>query len=421
MKTSYRILVMLISLIGLLISCGDDNKNEHIEKVNAEILEMMEEVYLWNDYMPRNLDPGDYSSPADLMEALRYTQYDRWSTVLTEEEWNSYFEEGEMVGHGFMPGLDLTNKIRIAFVYPGTETAEKGVQRGWILTKVNGTNLTVDNFGSLMGENEVGVTNEITFTDENGQSVTLSLTKEIIELQPVLHHEVLEQGTDKIGYMVLQDFIDAANSEMDLVFTEFVNAGINELVIDMRYNGGGSSDVAQHMAGWLLGKDFGGEPFMYYQHNGILSSFLDTMYTVPNKTNGLSLDRIFFIGTHNTASASELIINGVKSFIGSVLAGSATHGKPVGMYAIPILDYVTLPVAFKYTNKDHEGDFYNGISPTLPASDDMTRNFGDPDEASLKAILDYIETGTTKTTKSTSFRSTYIERKEPIGQFLKAY
>jgi hypothetical protein len=322
-----------------------------------------------------------------------------------------------------MVGLDQSDNFRIVFVYRFTEAAEKGVKRGWILSKVNGTTVTISNFGTILGENSVGVTNTITFINENSQNVVLSLTKEELTLTPVLHYEVLEQGPDKIGYMVFQDFIESANEEMDEVFDTFTNAGINELIIDMRYNGGGSVDVAEHLAGWLIGKDFANQPFLYYQHNGILSSYLDTMYTVPANTNGVSLDRIFFIGTEYTASASELIINGVEPFVSSILAGSSTHGKPVGMYAIPIEEYVTLPVAFKYSNKNHEGDFYNGIPPTLPAIDDFTRDFGDPQEASLKAILDYIETGVipSKSTKSTDFRSRYMERQGPLGQYLRAY
>lgn len=423
MKTQLKFLALIIAYSVLFLSCKDDNKNKnnHIESVNKEILEMMTEVYLWNNEMPTNVDPGDYSTPYEFMEALRYTQFDRWSTVLTEEEFSQYFEEGEMVGHGFMAGRDGSNNIRIAFVYPGTESAEKGVKRGWIISKVNNKDLTDTNFGSLFGENVAGITNNITFIDENGQPVALSLTKEIIELHPVIYHDILEQGSDKIGYIVFQDFIDAANSEINAAFTEFVNEDINELVIDLRYNGGGSSDVALNLAGWLIGKDFGGQPFLNYKHNNLLSSFLDTVYMVPSNTNGLSLDRIFFISTENTASASELMIKGVEPFVESITAGSSTHGKPVGMYAIPIQDYVTLPVAFRYLNKDLEGDFYNGIPAAIPAEDDITRNFGDPEEASLKAILDYIDTGVSKTTKSTSFRLEYILRKEAIGQFLKAY
>ena len=90
--------------------------------------------------------------PAAYMEALRYDVYDKWSTVLTEEEFNQYFEEGQMIGHGFMVGLDQSENFRIAFVYRITEASEKGVKRGWILSKVNGTMVTVaeflDHYGS---------------------------------------------------------------------------------------------------------------------------------------------------------------------------------------------------------------------------------------------------------------------------------
>jgi hypothetical protein len=223
--------------------------------------------------------------------------------------------------------------------------------------------------------------------------------------------------------MVFQDFIETANAELDEAFNAFISTGIDEMIIDLRYNGGGSVDVAEHLAGWLIGKDFAGQPFLYYEHNNLLRS-IDTTYNVPINTNGLSLSRIFFIGTDNTASASELIINGVKPFIGSILAGSSTHGKPVGMYAIEVSDYVALPVSFKYSNKDHEGDFYDGLVPMLSAKDDLTKDFGDPEEASLKAILDYIETGlipVKSSTKSTDFNHQLIGPKGPLDQYLRAF
>ena len=263
-----------------------DDKKNHVEYVNSEIFDLMEEVYLWNEFLPENIDPGDYSTPAAYMEALRYDLYDKWSTVLTEEEFNQYFEEGQMIGHGFMVSLDQNDNFRIAFVYRLTEASNKGVKRGWILSKVNGTTVTEANFGTVMGDSRVGVKNNIDFINENGQTVNMELTKEVIDLTPVLHSEVIEQGTDKIGYMVFQDFIDNANDEIDEAFTGFRTAGINELIIDMRYNGGGSVDVAEHLAGWLIGKDFGGQPFIYYEHNAILNKppySMDTMYTVHQR------------------------------------------------------------------------------------------------------------------------------------------
>jgi carboxyl-terminal processing protease len=423
MKT-FKSLLFLFILSSLFFSCNKDkNDNAHVEYVNSQIYDMMKQVYLWNDYIPYNLDPADYSAPAKFMEALRYTQYDHWSTVLTEEEFNSYFTEGQMIGHGFMVGLDADNNFRIAFVYNNTQARHEGVRRGWILSKVNNKAVTEDNFSTLFGADKIGVTNSFTFIDLSGQQVALSLSKEEINLTPVLHSEVINRSGKKIGYIVFQDFIETANEELDSAFTTFKTAGIDELVVDMRYNGGGEVTVAEHLAGWLIGKNEGGQPFIYYEHNSILSKApysMDTMYTVPAKADGLDLNRIFFIGTSNTASASELIINGVKPFIATVLAGSPTHGKPVGMYAIPIEDYVTLPVCFKYSNKNHEGNFYNGITPDLPADDDITKDWGNPEETSLKAILDYIENGTTKSTKSTGFGPRILETRKPLGQFLRA-
>jgi C-terminal processing protease CtpA/Prc len=407
-------------------SIQDDGKTEeqkHIIEVNTEIQQMMTEVYLWYDKMPANVDPRNFSDPADYIAALRYDEFDRWSTALTAADFNQYFEEGAMIGHGFMVGLDQGGNFRIISVYRNTEPAQKGIKRGWIISKINGTVLTTTNYSALMGPSESGIVNNFEFIDENGVTQNISLTKAEISLTPVIDYEVITQGSTKIGYMVFQDFIETANAELDEVFDSLTRVGIDEMIIDLRYNGGGSVDVAEHLAGWLIGKNFGGEPFIYYQHNRKLAPYYDTMYTVPANANGLALSRLFFIGTDNTASASELVINGVDPFIPAILAGSTTHGKPVGMYAIPVLDYVTLPVSFKYTNKNHEGDFYNGLVPDLPASDDFSKDFGDPEEASLKAILDFIETGNTplKSTRALDYKPVIMKTGKPLDLFIRAF
>ncbi len=153
---------------------------------------------------------------------------------------------------------------------------------------------------------------------------------------------------------------------------------------------------------------------------------MDTTLNLPGNANGLTLNRMFFIATRNTASASELLINGVKPYITSdITAGDTTHGKPVGMYAFPFTyyDYVVLPVSFKYTNANDEGDFYEGIAPNLQAMDDLTRDFGDPQEESLKAILDYINTGSVqlKSTRPGMEKTRIIGPDKGIRQYQKAY
>lgn len=426
MKNLNKIFLFLLPAIMIISSCKkDDSVNPEIKAVNEGIYDLMKEVYLWNDHLPASIDPSAYATPNDLMDALRYKVYDRWSTVLTKTEYNQYFVQGEMIGHGFMLGRDASGKIRIAFVYRNTQAYNQGVRRGWIITKINGTDATSSNAYDLLGPATSGRLNTITFIKNDGTTADLSLTKSVIAITPVVHSEVINQGNSRIGYMVFQDFIDTAKVELDEAFNSFTAAGINEMIVDLRYNGGGSVDVAEYLAAWLIGKNHGNQPFVNFRHNANLQN-QDTTYNLPGNPNGLALNRIFFIGTRNTASASELLINGVKPYISSdIIAGDTTHGKPVGMYAFIFTnyDYVVLPVCFKYTNANDEGDFYQGIAPNLQALDDLTRDFGDPQEESLKAILDYINTGSAqlKSARQGIEKIRIIGPDKGVRQYLKAY
>jgi carboxyl-terminal processing protease len=423
MKTLSRLLILILIFVLTVSSCIKEKENE-IEIVNQYLFELMKDVYLWYDHLPATIDPSAYPTPDSLIKKLRYSVYDRWSSVISKTDFNQYYVEGTMIGHGILLGVDENENIRIAFVYRSTQAYELGVRRSWIITKVNGTSVTPDNIFELLGESEVGITNNIEFINENAESVTLSLTKEEIDITPVLHYEVLQQGDKRIGYMVFQDFIDAATDELDEAFASFNSEGINDMIVDLRYNGGGSVEIAEYLAGWLIGRNYSNQPFINFRHND-KNTREDTTVNVPENTSGLNLNRLFFIGTRSTASASELIINGVKPFVNTILAGTPTHGKPVGMdvYAFKDYDYVVLPITFRYTNKDNVGDFYDGLIPDLPADDDLTKNFGNPEESSLKAVLDYIETGIipVKELKTTTGKSNILELNKPINQYLKAY
>jgi carboxyl-terminal processing protease len=426
MKTMNRLFLFLLLAFAVVASCkkDDDRGDEIIKVVNGGIYELMKDVYLWYDHLP-DIDPSAYATPNDLMDALRYTAFDKWSTVLTKSDYNQYFTNGQMIGHGFLLSLDGSNNLRVAFVYRSTQAYDLGVRRSWIITRVNGTAATQDNVFDLLGPSETGRSNTITFIKSNGETADLTLTKEVIAITPVVHYEVLRQGAAKIGYMVFQDFIDTAKVELDEAFSSFTSEGIDEMIVDLRYNGGGSVDVAEYLAGWLIGKNHGNQPFVSFRYNFKLSRY-DTTLNIPVNAGGLALNRVFFIGTASTASASELIINGMKPYLSStILAGSTTHGKPVGMNAFPFTnyDYVVLPITFKYTNANDEGDFYSGIAPDLQAGDDLTRDFGDPEETSLKAVLDYIADGTVplKSTRSEAASCRIIAKDKGMGQYLRAY
>lgn len=342
---------------------------------------------------------------------------------MPKDEYLQYFEEGEMIGHGLLLGTDSSDRIRISFIYTSTEAFKQGIRRGWIVDKINDVVITRDNLGELIGPREIGIRNKFEFINSEGEYITLYLIKEALDITPVLYHEIISGNNKLIGYIVFQDFISAAISEIDNVFTEFKNNNIDELIIDLRYNSGGSVSVAEYLAGWIAGNKYSDRVFVKFLHNNKYPD-LDTVINVPYNENGFDLERIFFIGTNSTASASELLINGLEPYMDVILVGNNTHGKPVGMYALPFTNYnyVILPVCFKFTNGNDEGDFYDGLVPDSYSEDDITRDFGDPQEDCLEETLNIMETGAPSVSRKKSTRGAYLlETDRQINKFLRAY
>ncbi len=418
-----NILFYLLPVILLLYlhSCSkEDISDEFI--VNSEIYSLMRDIYLWYEYIP-DVNIGSFETPYELMDYLRYKPLDKWSYVMPKDEYLQYFEQGEMIGHGLLLGADSSGIIRILFLYTSADAYKQGVRRGWIVNRINDIVITMDNFSELIGPREIGIRNKFEFINPEGKYITLYLIKETLDITPVLYHEIISGSNKFIGYMVFQDFIDAAISEIDDVFTEFKNNKIDELIIDLRYNTGGSVSVAEHLAGWIAGNQNSDRAFVKFIHNNKHTD-LDTVFNLPYNENGLDLERIFFIGTNVTASASELLINGLEPYMDVRLIGNNTHGKPVGMYALPFTDYnyVVLPVCFKYTNANDKGDFYDGLVPDSYREDDVTRGFGDPQEDCLEEILNILENGTPSASRKKSTRAAYLlETDGKINKFLKAY
>ena len=402
-------------------SCSMDDINEEFI-VNGEIYNLMRDIYLWYEYVP-DVKISSFETPYELMDYLKYKPLDKWSNVMPKDEYLQYFEQGEMIGHGILLGTDSSDRIRISFIYTSTEAFEQGIRRGWIVDKINDVTLTQQNFSELIGPREIGIRNKFGFINSEGTYVTLYLIKEALDITPVLYHRIITGNNKLIGYIVFQDFIDAAISEIDNVFAGFKNNNIDELIVDLRYNSGGSVSVAEYLASWIAGNKYSDKAFVKFLHNNKHLD-LDTVINVSYNENGLDLERIFFIGSNSTASASELLINGLEPFMDVILIGNNTHGKPVGMYALPFTDYnyVVLPVCFRYTNGNDEGDFYDGLVPDSYSEDDITRDFGDPQEDCLEETLNIMETGTPSASRKKSTRGVYLlETDRQINKFLRAY
>ena len=398
----YVFLIFIFSLSGqiLFTSCKKDDdieveeEEEQIVNENNEAFSgLMKEWYYWYDQLP-DVDPNDFDSPYELMEEFRYLPLDRWSYVTTRQEFEAYYRDSKMIGYGFGSMWDQTGRLRITFIFNSTDLYEQGVRRSWIIEEINGTRIRVGvSINQLLGANEIGVSNDFVFIDPEGNEVGMTVSKQEVIMNTVLHKEVFETGNSKTGYLVFKNFTTPSFDELEEALEFFNSEGIDELILDLRYNGGGATSVANYLASLIGGQRVAGEPFAKYLYNDNKEdeNFTDT-FDPPQAS--LDINRLITIATRGTASASEMVINGLRPFMDVYIIGGDTYGKPMGMNAWYYNSYAFVPVTFKIANADDFGDYFDGLEADAFAADDITRLFGDPEEASLKEALNFIETGT---------------------------
>ncbi|MGH2647465.1 MAG: S41 family peptidase, partial [Ginsengibacter sp.] len=203
-------------------------------------------------------------------------------------------------------------------------------------------------------------------------------------------------GAKTIGYMVYNSFLGDTTSvfnQFATVMNYFSSKSVTDLVIDLRYNGGGYVSVQQKLADYLAPSSANGSVMMKETYNDKHQNFNTTLYF--NKIGPLHPNHILFIVTQSTASASELLINNLKPYMDvKVIGPSNTDGKPVGFFPIPVGDWYVFPISFRSTNSNGVGNYFNGLSVDKLVADGLDKNWGDPAEASLAEAIKYITTGT---------------------------
>lgn len=176
------------------------------------------------------------------------------------------------------------------------------------------------------------------------------------------------------------------------IFNRFAGEGVQDVVVDLRYNGGGYVSVARKLADYLAPASANGGVMMTQKFNQKYTSYNST--DLFRKKGSLNLNRIFFIVSNSTASASELLINSLKPYMDVMLLGaSKTHGKPVGYFPIPLGNWYILPVSFFTVNKAGEGHYYNGMPLNSQVADGLDKDWGDLSETSFASAVNYITTG----------------------------
>jgi len=196
----------------------------------------------------------------------------------------------------------------------------------------------------------------------------------------------------RVGYVFFRNFVQPSTAALNAAFHTLREAGAEELVLDLRYNGGGLLSVAQHLGGLIGGEATNDQVFVELFHNDKQQS-RNSVLRFQRPAEAIGFTRLVAITTRGSASASESVINGLRPFLPVTLVGDTTFGKPVGQYGFDFCTRTLYPVAFEARNARGEGDYYGGIHVDCAAADDLDDALGDPDEASLGEALAFLRSG----------------------------
>ncbi len=378
----------------------------------------LDEWYLFPDLLDRTVNKADYNDLQAYIDALvapaRAQSRDRFFTYITSiEEENAFFQQGASAGFGFRLGFDSgARRVFVIETFENTVAIGNNIDRGTELLAIGTSSNNLQTINSLMatggpaavidalGPATAGTTRVIRLIDASGIERTVTMSKTEYELDPVSDRygaQIINDGGRQVGYLNLRTFIDTADPDLREAYLAFRNAGVTELVIDLRYNGGGLISIAELM-GDLMGEGRGGQVFDRITFRPSKASE-NTTYLFSPTPQSIQPMRIAFIGTSSTASASEMVINGMQPYLAAnamALVGDNTFGKPVGQIALdnaPCDDRLRA-VALQVENADGNGDYYTGLAATVPnscrAQDDITHQLGDPDEAMIAVALDFL-------------------------------
>lgn len=362
---------------------------------NLTVRDVMERHYLWYRFIP-GVDPTRFSSPEAYLDAIRYRSLDRgFSYIASREATDAYYDTSQFVGLGLSTRVEARG-LRVLQVFEGSPAADAGLGRGDAIREINGQSvaqlIAANALDEAWGAATVGTTVDVGFETRSGLEKRVQMTKRLVTIPTVSLTRVISVDGRAVGYFELRNFVEPSFAAVDEAVSVFREAGVSDVVLDLRYNGGGLVDVATHLASLLAGVAARGQVFGEMKHNDKNRADDETI-RFREVTSPLELTRVIVITTSASASASELLINGLRPYLPVVVIGETTYGKPVGQYGFNFCDKTLAAVAFSIVNARGEGDYFDGIAPDCAARDDVEQDLGDPAEASVAEALHYARTG----------------------------
>ncbi|HWK56370.1 MAG TPA: S41 family peptidase [Parapedobacter sp.] len=397
---------MLVLVFFLATACKKENKGEpkvasENETTNKWVVENMRDVYYWNTSIPQDRNLNFSLGPEDFFKTILHRD-DRFSWIqLAKDLEDNLSGVATTVGLGI--GLVQVNQagnviISVRYVLPKSPADKAGIKRGDIITEINGREMMVNNYNEVLDAyyGSATFTVQLAHINENDQIVRDGE----IELTPVQNFQehaihldsvIITPSGKKVGYLFYNRFLNNQPDELLAAFDKFKTENISDLVLDLRYNGGGGIWIAAIMSGLIQAHFNESEPFIHYKWNSNYNDYTETYYEVfggaskdpeevasANQVVGdikafnLNLSRVFIIATNYSASASELVINNLRPFLQDanvIHIGETTVGKNEGSITIvdernpPKVEWGIQPIVVKLANKDGFGDYPDGLTP----------------------------------------------------------
>ena len=416
---SWSLLAALIWL-SLLISCKKDEDNLTQDEKNIEVskwlYDWMKDVYFWNETFPGSINVQEKTDPEAFFYELVYDEEDKWSYIT--DDWKSLESElsGTPLSMGYSPAFGVfsgTDRVFIVveYVYPESPAFAAGLNRGDIILTINGEYMDTIDYYDLYSQSSytagLGVyeNNTISLSGK-----TIAMTAASFSADPLIFDSVYTIADRKIGYMVYTEFINGDNNQyrpsLDRLFDLYKSNGISDVIIDLRYNPGGEIEASGYLASALA-------PYSVVSSSSTLVTFLynkelqsrfekkegpeseNLVYKFPANSHNLDLSRVYFLTTNYSASASELLMVGLRPYMDVRIVGEQTYGKYTGMWVIydfdkpPAHNWAILPIVLKYANSLGYTDFKNGLEPDIAVEDNLlkAKPFGDTEDPVLSAAL----------------------------------
>jgi carboxyl-terminal processing protease len=410
-----------------------------------------DETYLWyNEITDRN--PNGFSNKLSYFDELKTTATtpsgnpkDRFHFTYDSEEWLELSTSGSSSGYGAQFALVTSSPprdIRVAYIEPNSPASQAGLTRGVKILTVDGVDAVngsdTDTLNAGLFPNAASETHIFGIERLDGSQATISLTSATVTKEPVNAVETFDQNGRTYGYVHFTTF-SPRTAELALfdAFDQLQAANIDDLVLDLRYNGGGLLAIASQLSYMVAGpgrtnglnfetlqfnsKSGGTNPVTGQQISPTPFYNTGVGFTVPESRQAptVSKPRVFVLTTDRSCSASEAVINGLRGIDVEVIQiGGQTCGKPYGFYPTENCGTTYFTIQFRGVNNKNFGDYADGFAPAqpvgtlgdvmpgCPVSDDFTKLLGDPTETMLATAISYAENGTCPPAPVVSSKST---------------